>query len=70
MKKNLFLLILTYSFLIFNSGCAPTLPVVVDEDINYSQEIQITGDAYAKLSYLWSEWLISKMMKQILGIGH
>ena len=39
------------------SGCTPTLPVIIDEDIDYSQEIDVTGNEYAKLSYIL-EWMI------------
>ena len=38
-------------------GCSPTLPMVIDEEIDYSQEINLTWNEYAKLSYLL-EWMI------------
>ena len=57
MKKNLSLLIFACSFLLFNSGCTPTLPVVVNEEIDYSQGIEVTWNEYDKLSYLL-EWMI------------
>jgi hypothetical protein len=28
------------------------MPVVIDEEIDYSQETNLTGNEYAKLSYL------------------
>ena len=34
------------------AGCSPVQPVVIDEEIDYSQEFELTGDEYAKLSYL------------------
>ena len=57
MKRNLSLLILTCSLLIFNPGCSPTLPAVDDEEIDYSKKVQITWLEYDKLSYLL-EWMI------------
>jgi len=42
MKFRNLLLIFTFSFLILNSGCTPTLPVNIDEDIDYEQEINLT----------------------------
>jgi len=48
-KNQIFLLSLACIGL---TGCAPTLPVVIDEKINYSQEVEVTGNEYAKLSYL------------------
>lgn len=39
------------------SGCSPTMPVVIDEEIKYPQEIVLTGNEYSKLSYLL-EWMI------------
>ena len=57
MKFRNLLLIFTFSFLILNSGCTPTLPVNIDEDIDYEQEINLTWLEYDKLSYLL-EWMI------------
>ena len=57
MKIRNLLLIFTFSFLIINSGCTPTLPVNIDEDIDYEQEINLTWLEYDKLSYLL-EWMI------------
>lgn len=57
MKRNLSLLILTCSLLIFNPGCSPTLPAVDDEEIDYSKKVQVTWPEYDKLSYLL-EWMI------------
>jgi hypothetical protein len=38
-KNQIFLLgLLTITL----SGCTPTLPVTIDEEINYSQEINLT----------------------------
>jgi hypothetical protein len=48
-KNQIFLLSLACIAL---SGCTPTLPVVIDEEINYPQEIVLTGNEYSKLSYL------------------
>ena len=39
------------------SGCSPTMPVFIDEEIKYPQEIVLTGNEYGKLSYLL-EWII------------
>jgi hypothetical protein len=36
-------------------GCSPTLPVIIDEEINYSQVVNLTWLEYNKLSYLL-EW--------------
>jgi hypothetical protein len=52
MKKIFSFLILISSLLIILTGCTPTLPVAVDENIDYSQEIEVTGNEYSKLSYL------------------
>ena len=38
-------------------GCSPTLPVIIDEEINYSQVVNLTWLEYNKLSYLL-EWMI------------
>jgi hypothetical protein len=48
-KNQIFLLSLACITL---AGCSPTLPVVVDEEIDYSQELELTENEYAKLSYL------------------
>ena len=54
-KNQIFLLgLLTITL----SGCTPTLPVTIDEEINYSQEINLTWNEYDKLSYLL-EWVIN-----------
>ena len=52
-KNQIFLLSLACITL---AGCSPTLPVVVDEEIDYSQELELTENEYAKLSYLL-EWM-------------
>lgn len=39
-------------------GCSPTMPVAIDEEIDYSQEVELTGNEYSKLSYLL-EWMIN-----------
>jgi hypothetical protein len=48
-KNQIFLLSLACLTL---CGCSPTLPVVIDEEIDYSQEVELTGNEYSKLSYL------------------
>ena len=48
-KNQIFLLILACITL---TGCSPTLPVVIDEEIDYSPEVELTGNEYTKLSYL------------------
>ena len=48
-KNRIFLLSLTCISL---TGCTPVQPVIIDEEIDYSQEIEVTGNEYAKLSYL------------------
>ena len=53
-KNQIFLLSLACISL---AGCTPTLPVVIDEEIDYSQEIELTWIEYSKLSYLL-EWMI------------
>ncbi len=53
-KNQIFLLSLAYLTL---WGCSPTMPVVIDEEIDYSQEVELTGNEYAKLAYLL-EWMI------------
>ena len=53
-KNQIFLLTLAYLSL---CGCSPTLPVVIDEEIDYSQEVELTKNEYSKLSYLL-EWMI------------
>jgi len=54
-KNQIFLLGLACITL---SGCTPTLPVTIDEEIDYSQKIDLTWDEYDKLSYLL-EWVIN-----------
>ena len=53
-KNQIFLLSLTCITL---AGCTPTLPIIVEEKIDYSQEVELTGYEYSKLSYLL-EWMI------------
>ena len=53
-KNQIFLLSLTCITL---AGCTPTLPIIVKEKIDYSQEVELTGYEYSKLSYLL-EWMI------------
>ena len=48
-KNQIFLLSLACITL---AGCSPVEPVVIDEEIDYSQEIDINENEYAKLSYL------------------
>ena len=54
-KNQIFLLSLACLYL---WGCSPTMPVVIDEEIDYSQEVELTGNEYDKLSYLL-EWVIN-----------
>jgi hypothetical protein len=39
------------------TGCSPILPVAIDEEIDYTQEITLTWNEYSRLSYLL-EWVI------------
>lgn len=39
-------------------GCSPTMSVAINEEIDYSQEVELTGNEYSKLSYLL-EWMIN-----------
>jgi len=48
-KNQIFILSLSCLSL---CGCSPTLPVTIDEEIDYPQEISLTGNEYSKLSYL------------------
>lgn len=48
-KNQIFLLSLACISL---AGCSPTLPIVIDEEIDYSQEVDINEDEYGRLSYL------------------
>jgi hypothetical protein len=48
-KNQIFLLSLACITL---AGCTLVQPVIVDEEINYSQEVELTGNEYSKLSYL------------------
>jgi hypothetical protein len=34
------------------AGCTPVQPVIIDEEIDYSQEVELNGYEYNKLSYL------------------
>jgi hypothetical protein len=34
------------------SGCSHVQPVIIDENINYPQKINLTGNGYSRLSYL------------------
>ncbi len=54
MRKQILLLGLAGIIL---SGCTPTLPVIIDNEIDYPQEITLTWLEYSKLSYLL-EWMI------------
>ena len=54
MKTKIFLLSLLCITL---SGCTPNLPVIIDEEIDYSQEVLLTWNEYSKLSYLL-QWMI------------
>ena len=49
LKNQIFLLSLACITLV---GCTPTAPVIIDEEIDYSQEVEVTGNEYAKLSYI------------------
>lgn len=53
-KNQIFLLSLACLTL---GGCTPVQPVIIDEEINYPQEINLTWLEYDKLSYLL-EWMI------------
>lgn len=53
-KNQIFLLSLACITL---AGCTPVQPVIISEEIDYSQEIELTGNEYNKLSYLL-EWVI------------
>ena len=53
-KNQIFLLSLACICL---TGCNPIKPVIIYEGIDYSQEIEVTGNEYTKLSYLL-EWMI------------
>lgn len=53
-KNQIFLLSLACIGL---AGCTPTLPVVINEEIEYSLEVELTWNEYNKLSYLL-EWMI------------
>ena len=53
-KNQIFILSLACLTL---NGCTPTQPVIIDEEINYPQEIILTWNEYDKLSYLL-EWVI------------
>ena len=48
-KNQIFLLSLACITL---AGCTPVQPVIVDEEIDYSQGVELTGNEYNKLSYL------------------
>jgi hypothetical protein len=48
-KNQIFLLSLACITL---AGCNPIKPVIIYEGIDYSQEIEVTGNEYTKLSYL------------------
>jgi hypothetical protein len=48
-KNQIFLLSLAC---ITSAGCTPIQPVIIDEEIDYSQEVELTGNEYSKLSYL------------------
>jgi hypothetical protein len=48
-KNQIFLLSLACITL---AGCTPVQPVIISEEIDYSQEIELTGNEYNKLSYL------------------
>ena len=53
-KNQIFLLSLACITL---AGCTPAQPVIIDEEIDYSQKVELTGNEYTKLSYLL-EWMI------------
>jgi hypothetical protein len=48
-KNQIFLLSLACISL---AGCTPTEPAIIDEEINYSQEVKLSENEYTKLSYL------------------
>ena len=54
LKNQIFLLSLLAITL---SGCTPSTPVIIDDEIDYSQEVALTWNEYDKLSYLL-EWVI------------
>ena len=53
-KNQIFLLSLACITL---AGCNHIQPVIIDEEIDYSQEVELTNSEYSKLSYLL-EWMI------------
>ena len=54
LKNQIFLLSLLAITL---SGCTPSMPVIIDEEIDYWQGVSLTWSEYDKLSYLL-EWII------------
>ena len=54
LKSQFFFLSLSIVIL---SGCTPTLPIIINEEIDYSQEIDLPSKEYPKLIYLL-EWVI------------
>ena len=48
-KNQIFLLSLGCITL---TGCTPIQPAIINKEINYSQEVELTGNEYSKLSYL------------------
>jgi hypothetical protein len=48
-KNQIFLLSLACISL---AGCTPTQPAIIDEEIDYSQEVKLSENEYSKLSYL------------------
>jgi hypothetical protein len=48
-KNQIFLLSLACINL---AGCTPVEPAVIDEEIDYSQEVKLSENEYSKLSYL------------------
>ena len=54
LKNQIFLLSLLTITL---NGCTPSMPVIIDEEIDYWQELALTWSEYDKLSYLL-EWMI------------
>lgn len=63
MRKQFLLLSLAGIVL---SGCTPTLPVIINDEIDYPQEITLTWLEYSKLSYLL-EWMID-LENDVAGI--
>jgi len=53
-KNQIFLLSLACISL---AGCTPAEPAIIDEEIDYSQEVKLSENEYTKLSYLL-EWMI------------